>query len=110
MNINAGVLTSRSKLLFLLAGLLLVGAAGGVIAQFSRNLPVFVTVALLQEAAWAIAAAVVLRRPDPPPLLALIIGTALLLRLTALAAPVFLSDDINRYVWDGRVQAAGINP
>ena len=34
----------------------------------------------------------------------------MLLRLTALAAPVFLSDDINRYIWDGRVQAAGINP
>ena len=24
--------------------------------------------------------------------------------------PAFLSNDINRYVWDGRVQAAGINP
>jgi hypothetical protein len=42
--------------------------------------------------------------------LALILGTAVLLRLIALAAPVFLSDDINRYIWDGRVQAAGINP
>ena len=30
--------------------------------------------------------------------------------MIALAAPVFLSDDINRYIWDGRVQAAGINP
>ncbi|MBV8936825.1 MAG: hypothetical protein JO095_13615, partial [Alphaproteobacteria bacterium] len=68
MNIRVGTLTARSRLLFLLAGLLLAGGGGGVIAQFSRNLPVFVTVALLQGAAWAIAAAVVLRRPDPPPL------------------------------------------
>jgi hypothetical protein len=110
MTIGAGVLTSRSKLLFLLAGLLLAGGAGGTAAQFVGNLPAFVSVALLQGAAWAIAASVVLRRPDPPPVLVLIIGTAVLLRLVALTAPVFLSDDINRYVWDGRVQAAGINP
>lgn len=104
------VLTSRSKLLSLLAGLLLAGGTGGVAAQFSRDVPAFVIMALLQGAAWAVAALVILRRPDPPPVLALIIGTAVLLRLVALAAPVFLSDDINRYVWDGRVQAAGINP
>src|SRR5215469_1866790 len=104
------VLTSRSKLLSLIAGLLLAGGTGGVAAQFSRDVPAFVIMALLQGAAWAVAALVILRRPDPPPVLALVIGTAVLLRLVALAAPVFLSDDINRYVWDGRVQAAGINP
>jgi hypothetical protein len=42
--------------------------------------------------------------------LALILGTAILLRFGALAAPVYLSDDIYRYIWDGRVQATGINP
>ena len=42
--------------------------------------------------------------------LRLILATAVLLRLGALAAPVYLSDDIYRYIWDGRVQAAGINP
>lgn len=110
MAISVGVITSRSKLLFLLAALLLAGGVGGVVAQFDGNLPAFVAVALLQGAAWAIAASVVLGRPDPPPAFALIIGTAVLLRLVALPAPVFLSDDINRYVWDGRVQAAGINP
>ncbi len=41
---------------------------------------------------------------------ALILATAILLRVGALAGPVFLSDDIYRYIWDGRVQAAGINP
>ena len=44
-----------------------------------------------------------------PPLW-LILATAVLLRAGALAAPVYLSDDIYRYIWDGRVQAAGINP
>src|SRR5439155_20082138 len=30
--------------------------------------------------------------------------------LSLLFSPPYLSDDIYRYVWDGRVQAAGINP
>jgi hypothetical protein len=33
-----------------------------------------------------------------------------LFRLSLLFAPPYLSDDIYRYIWDGRVQAAGINP
>jgi alpha-1,6-mannosyltransferase len=32
------------------------------------------------------------------------------MRLAALLAPPYLSDDINRYVWDGRVEGDGINP
>ena len=32
------------------------------------------------------------------------------LRLPLIVSPPFLSTDIYRYVWDGRVQAAGINP
>ncbi len=35
---------------------------------------------------------------------------ALLFRLTMWHSPASLSDDIYRYVWDGRVQLAGINP
>jgi alpha-1,6-mannosyltransferase len=35
---------------------------------------------------------------------------AVLFRLSLLFAPPYLSDDIYRYIWDGRVQAAGINP
>ncbi|HEX3524227.1 MAG TPA: glycosyltransferase 87 family protein [Stellaceae bacterium] len=101
--------TARSRLLPL-AGLLLAGAAGGLAAQFDRDLRAFVIIALLQGAVWAAAAALVLRGGDQRPALVLILGTAVLLRLIALAAPVFLSDDINRYIWDGRVQAAGINP
>lgn len=41
--------------------------------------------------------------------LPLILGVALLARLLLIAAPP-LSTDIYRYVWDGRVQVAGINP
>ncbi|MBV8577520.1 MAG: DUF2029 domain-containing protein, partial [Acetobacteraceae bacterium] len=99
----------RSKLLPL-AGLLLAGSAGGLAAQFDRDLPAFVIIALVQGAVWAVAATLVLRGLDQRPALALVLGTAVLLRVIALPAPVFLSDDINRYIWDGRVQAAGINP
>lgn len=42
--------------------------------------------------------------------LAIIIGTGLAMRLLALSAPPILSTDIFRYVWDGMVQGAGINP
>lgn len=93
----------------LLALLLLAGEAFGLVAQFDRNLNHFIIAALLQGAVWAVAAVVVARRAGRPPL-ALILATAVLLRLGALAAPVYLSDDIYRYIWDGRVQAAGINP
>ncbi len=40
----------------------------------------------------------------------LIIGAGLVFRGTAFFAPPTLSDDIYRYLWDGRVQMAGINP
>jgi hypothetical protein len=40
----------------------------------------------------------------------LIFGLGILLRAYVLAFDPLLSSDIYRYVWDGRVQAAGINP
>ena len=39
-----------------------------------------------------------------------IFAFAILFRLTLLSATPGLSDDIYRYIWDGRVQLAGINP
>ncbi|HJP29841.1 MAG TPA: hypothetical protein QGF95_04735 [Candidatus Latescibacteria bacterium] len=40
----------------------------------------------------------------------IIVGVALCSRLLLLDTAPTLSDDIYRYVWDGRVQAAGLNP
>ncbi len=40
----------------------------------------------------------------------LIVGLAVVLRAFLLLFDPLLSDDIYRYIWDGRVQAAGINP
>lgn len=39
-----------------------------------------------------------------------IFAFAILFRMTLLVATPSLSDDIYRYIWDGRVQLAGINP
>ncbi len=40
----------------------------------------------------------------------IVLGLAAVLRLGLLFETPILSDDIYRYVWDGRVQSAGINP
>ena len=42
--------------------------------------------------------------------IAIIVITGVAMRLIALPAPPILSTDIFRYVWDGMVQGAGINP
>lgn len=57
-----------------------------------------------------LAAGIVLRRPWPRNAVWLVLAVALAMRLPLLISPPFLSTDIFRYVWDGRVQAAGINP
>jgi alpha-1,6-mannosyltransferase len=98
-----------SPVLSLIGVLLLIGEALGLYAQWHRNIDGFVLAALLQAALWAAAARLVRRRGERQSL-ALILGVAALLRLEALPAPTYLSTDIYRYVWDGRVAAAGINP
>jgi alpha-1,6-mannosyltransferase len=61
---------------------------------------------------YLIAVALILRPAERPgrSTLALIFGFALLFRLVLLPTRPTLSDDMFRYVWDGRVQAAGFSP
>ena len=60
---------------------------------------------------YVLAVFVVLRRSaDDRLLLGLVLAFALLFRLSLLASPVVLSSDLYRYLWDGRVQWAGISP
>ena len=42
--------------------------------------------------------------------LVIVLGLALAMRLLLVGEPPLLSTDLYRYIWDGRVQAAGINP
>lgn len=71
----------------------------------------FMQLALVQCALYALAAWLVWRvRRTSRSTLALVFVFAALFRLSILFAPPSLSDDIYRYIWDGRVQAAHINP
>lgn len=56
------------------------------------------------------AIALVERSPTNRWTLPILLVVALVARLIAVAQPPFLSSDIYRYVWDGKVQNAGINP
>jgi hypothetical protein len=66
----------------------------------------FVALACVQGVVYS---AAVLTRPRVASLW-LVLGVAALMRLGPLIAPPFLSNDIYRYIWDGWVQGAGINP
>jgi hypothetical protein len=70
----------------------------------------FIKIALAQCGLYALAAWLVWRADARRATLLVVVGFAALFRLSVLFAPPLLSDDIYRYVWDGRVQAAGINP
>lgn len=50
------------------------------------------------------------RGPADRRALPVVLGLALAMRALTLCSPPLLSTDIYRYVWDGKVQAAGINP
>jgi alpha-1,6-mannosyltransferase len=65
---------------------------------------------VLSAAVYFAAVRLVLRYAWPRTTTWLVLGVAMALRALLLTAPPILSTDIYRYVWDGRVQAAGINP
>jgi len=94
----------------LLGCILLALNLAGSHQQRQDHLSAFIAIALVQGAVYLIAAWMVFRERQPPGSLAIILVFAALLRLTVLFAPPYLSTDIYRYIWDGRVQAAGINP
>jgi hypothetical protein len=49
-------------------------------------------------------------RADQKSALLIILGCAVAMRLALLLVEPYLSTDLYRYIWDGRVQGAGINP
>ena len=68
------------------------------------------TATTLVTAALTYAATVLADRTEGRKALLFILGLAVVLRVYALSFHPFLSTDVYRYVWDGTVQAAGINP
>jgi alpha-1,6-mannosyltransferase len=101
-------------ILALLAAGLLVLAAFGAAALWRGDHPTVALIALVQLPIYAAAAWIVIARPSWAPMTGrhavlgiLLVGLAM--RLIVLPSPP-ASSDIYRYIWDGRVQAAGVNP
>jgi len=70
----------------------------------------FGLVDMYQAQLYLLAVWLVLNRPVNRWTFAIILLCAISCRLVCLFSPPFLSTDVFRYVWDGQVQAAGINP
>jgi hypothetical protein len=96
-------LTAIGALLLMLTGV-------GLWRQHLYDTDGFTILALLQGAFYVAAVALIWRGGLSRRALLAALTLAALMRLAVLLAPPYLSDDINRYVWDGRVEAAGINP
>jgi alpha-1,6-mannosyltransferase len=93
-----------------LLGLLLVGLCRQGVNEIHHFVIGFGLVAMYQALLYLVAVWVVLNRPVNGWTFVIILVCAAACRLVCLFGPPFLSSDIFRYVWDGRVQAAGINP
>ena len=82
----------------------------GARAEGTKDLVWFLKLAGVQIVLYAAVAWFSLRGRESRSLLIIGLVFAALFRLSILFSPPYLSDDVYRYVWDGRVQAAGINP
>ncbi len=99
------------NVLLLLAGLTICGLLWPAIhAVESGRVAVFTGYALLQGGACLFAAKLLWDQPTTRFTFLLVVALSILLRAVLLFQPPVLSSDMYRYVWDGRVQAAGINP
>ena len=64
----------------------------------------------VSAAVYLVAVACAIWRPAAGRAVWLVLAIAVAMRVPLIVAPPFLSSDVYRYVWDGRVQAAGVNP
>jgi len=73
--------------------------------------PLYLALYLAMSLPWLAASYIAVRDESPRGSdTALVLGVAAVLRAIFLVTEPVLSDDVFRYVWDGRVQHAGINP
>lgn len=100
--------TGRTPLLWALGLALVALQLAGAAAQVADAARFNVAVILLQGLVYLVAVRRVQHGEAVP--LAFVLGVAAALRLILLVLPPYLSDDIFRYIWDGRVLGAGINP
>jgi hypothetical protein len=84
-------------------------AALAVVGDLSARIPLALALWGSAHALYLAASWVVLRRPGTVSL-ALVVAAGLVPRLLFLPAAPSLSEDLHRYLWDGRLVAHGINP
>jgi len=100
----------RMSALTTVGALLLVLTGVGLWRQHVYDTDGFTVLALVQGAVYVAAVALTWRGGLSRRALLAVLALAAVMRLAVLLAPPYLSDDINRYVWDGRVEGAAINP
>src|SRR5262244_357002 len=93
-----------------IAAMLLVLTGVGLWRQHVYDTDGFTILTLVQGAFYLAAVALSWRGGLSRRVLLAMLVVAALMRLAVVLAPPYLYDDINRYVWDGRVEGAGINP
>jgi hypothetical protein len=86
------------------AGYVALAAGPPLASNVPRFLAIHAALGLLMVVAWRAAAA------GAPRVLTIALAAAVAFRLIAATAPTSLSDDVFRYVWDGRIQAQGHHP
>src|SRR5215217_777327 len=101
---------SNGTALLLLGCVSVVLYRAGLSASGVSGIRFFMRIAFIQSAIYLLAAWIVTRSRPSDSTLLIAVAFAIVFRLSILFAPPYLSDDIYRYVWDGRVQAAGVNP
>lgn len=103
-------MSGRHLLVLIGCGAILLGLAGiGLYLQQHDDIGWFVAVASAQGAVYLLAVWIA-RHAASRQTITVILGMAAALRLVVIFTPPYLSTDIYRYVWDGRVIAAGVNP
>ena len=84
------------------------------LGNLQEHIPVFLAIYLIAFIAYCLAIPVWLGESGKDGMASFMLifgfGSAILFRATLLMAQPSLSDDIYRYLWDGRVQAHAINP
>ena len=110
MRLNPDLDIKSGIILILLGCVSVVLYRAGLNASGVSGIRFFMKIAVVQSAIYLLAAWIVIRARPSNSTLLIAVAFAIVFRLSILFAPPYLSDDIYRYVWDGRVQAAGINP
>ncbi|HKG23432.1 MAG TPA: glycosyltransferase family 87 protein, partial [Blastocatellia bacterium] len=89
---------------------------GGFLHRFIQGISGYIGMYIAHFAIYLAACYVVFRLPRPPSrvvrvgVIVLVVLFAAIFRAELVGQPPYLSSDTYRYIWDGRVQASGINP